>query len=197
MSIQQTYGQRMEQGQKYFHVYCRSRDSSFFLDFFLRFDNKSDREERKKINRLAPIWEIFEMFAENCINNYRISEYCTIDESLVLFQGRCPFRQFMQNKPAKYGIKVFCLVDSRMFYTSQMEIYAGKQLEGPYKLSNSPADVVKRLIQPISYTGRNVTFDNWFTSVTLAKEILKGHKITIVGTIRKKQEGNTSRIHQY
>jgi len=55
------------------------------------------------------------MFAENCRNNYRIGEYCTIDKSLVPFRGRCPFQQFMQNKPAKYGIKVFCLVDSRMF----------------------------------------------------------------------------------
>ena len=72
-----------------------------------------------------------------------------------------------------------------------MEIYAGKQLEGPYKLSNSPADVVKRLIQPISHRGRNVTFDNWFTSVTLAEEILKEHKITTVGTIRK----NKREIH--
>ena len=156
-----------------------------FLLRCLRFDNKSDRKERKKTDRLAPIREIFEMFVKNCRNNYSISEYFTIDESLVPFRGRCPFRQFMRNKPAKYGIKVFCVVDSRMFYTSQMEIYAGKQPEGPYKLSNSPADVVKRLIQPISHTGRNVTFDNWFTSVTLAEEILKEHKITIVGTIRK------------
>ena len=66
-----------------------------------------------------------------------------------------------------------------------MEIYAGKQPEDSYKLSNSPADVVKRLIQPISHIGRNVTFDNWFTSVTLAEDILKEHKITIFGTIRK------------
>ena len=66
-----------------------------------------------------------------------------------------------------------------------MEIYARKQPEGPYKLSNSPADVVKRLIQPISHTGRNVTFNNWYTSVTLAEELLKEHKITIVETIRK------------
>ena len=66
-----------------------------------------------------------------------------------------------------------------------MEIYAGKQPEGPYKLSNSPANLVKRLNQLISHTGRNVTFDNWFTSVTLAEEILKEHKITIVGSIRK------------
>jgi hypothetical protein len=57
------------------------------------------------------------MFGENRRNNYRISEYCTIDESLVPFWGRCPFRQFMQNEHAKYGIKLFCLVDSRTFYT--------------------------------------------------------------------------------
>ena len=87
------------------------------------------------------------MFVENCRNNYSVSEYCTIDESLVPFRGRCPFRQYMQKNPAKYGIKVFCVVDSRMFNTSQMEIYAIKQPEGPYKLSNSPADLVKDLIK--------------------------------------------------
>ena len=91
----------------------------------------------------------------------------------------------MQNKPAKYGIKVFCLVDSRMFHTSQMEIYARKQPEDPFKPSNSPADLVKRLTQTISHTGRNVTFDSWFRSVTLVDKVLKEHKITIFGTIRK------------
>jgi hypothetical protein len=66
-----------------------------------------------------------------------------------------------------------------------MEIYARKQSESPYKLSNSPADPVKRFIQIIAHTCRNVIFDNWFRSVILAEEILKEHKITIVGTIKK------------
>ncbi|KAJ4442885.1 hypothetical protein ANN_04478 [Periplaneta americana] len=56
--------------------------------------------------------------------------------------------------------------------------------EGQYRQSNSPSDVVKRLITPISGTGRNVTFDNWFMSVPLAKELLSDHNLTCVGTVR-------------
>ena len=57
-----------------------------FLLRCLRFDNKSDREERKKTDCLALIQEIFEMFVENCRNNHSISEYCTIDENNVTMQ---------------------------------------------------------------------------------------------------------------
>ncbi|GBP30200.1 hypothetical protein EVAR_94508_1 [Eumeta japonica] len=31
----------------------------------------------------------------------------TLDEQLLAFRGRCAFRQYIPNKPAKYGIKVF------------------------------------------------------------------------------------------
>lgn len=36
---------------------------------------------------------------------YNPGTHITVDECLVLFCGRCPFRQYMQRKPAKYGIK--------------------------------------------------------------------------------------------
>ncbi|KAJ4437553.1 hypothetical protein ANN_17698 [Periplaneta americana] len=72
--------------------------------------------------------------------------------------------------------------DSRTFYVLNLEIYCDMQPEGQYRQSNSPSDVVKRLITPISGTGRNVTFDNWFMSVPLAKELLSDHNLTCVGT---------------
>jgi len=101
------------------------------------------------------------------------------------FRGRCKFRQYIANKPNKYGIKIFALVDSRVFYTVNMEIYAGKQPIGPFLQNNSGASVVKRMIKPIAKTGRNITIDNWFTSVPLAVELLKDYKTTMVGTLKK------------
>ena len=87
-------------------------------------------------------------------------------------------------KPKKYGIKISALVDSRVFYTWKMEIYIGKQPKGPFQVNNSPSSVVKRLMEPLYNSGRNLTVDNLNTSYPLSQELLK-KKITIVGTLRK------------
>ena len=71
-----------------------------------------------------------------------------------------------------------------MLYTYNLEIYAGKQPDGPYQVSNKPADVVKRLEEPISGTGRNITADNWFTDVNVVFELRK-RKSSYVGTLKK------------
>lgn len=140
---------------------------------------------RRQTDRLAPIRYIFDTFVENCKANYSASEYVTIDEMLLSFRGRCGFRQYITNKPLKYGLKVFSMVDSRTFYTYNMETYVGKQEYGPFKVSNSPGDVVERLITPISGIYRNVTCDNWFMSISLAQNLFIKHKLTVTGTLRK------------
>ena len=108
----------------------------------------------------------------------------TIDEQLVPFRGRCSFRQYIPNKPAKYGIKIFTLADANSRYTFSMEIYAAIQPEGSYKVSNKVLNVVMELVQYIGGSGRNVTGDNWFSSIPFAKCPLD-KKLSCVGTIRK------------
>jgi hypothetical protein len=39
------------------------------------------------------------------------SYYLCIDETLYEFRGACSFRQFIPSKPARYGIKILCLVN--------------------------------------------------------------------------------------
>ncbi|XP_054706863.1 uncharacterized protein LOC129216672 [Uloborus diversus] len=155
-----------------------------FLLRCMRFDNIHDRKQRQLYDKLAAIRDFFQSFVTNCQKYYTLGEYVTIDKKLEPFRGRCGFRQYMPKKPAKYGIKIFALVDARTFYTSNMEVYVGCQPDGPYKVSNSPDDVVKHFMKPLYKSGRNLTTDNWYTSYKLAKDLLS-EKITLVGTMRK------------
>lgn len=155
-----------------------------FLMRCLRFDDINTRQERVQMDKLAPIRLLFEKFNDNQKKCYSHSAHVTIDEKLEAFRGNCSFRQYIPNKPNKYGIKIFALSDSHMFYTSHMEVYVGKQPEGPFQKETTAKSVVERLSQHIYGTNRNVTTDNWFTSMELA-ESLKEKKLTLLGTIRK------------
>nr|CAH7737709.1 unnamed protein product [Callosobruchus chinensis] len=166
------------------HVYLTMSYNRFrFICRCIRFDNIHDRHERRELDKLAPIRDIFEKFVDQCKSAFIPSAYLTVDEQLIAFRGRCSFRQYLPSKPAKYGIKLFALVDVNSMSTINLEIYAGKQVDGPFVCSNSPNDVVKRMIQPIRNTNRNITVDRWFTSLALAEDLLK-QKVTVIGTIK-------------
>lgn len=90
----------------------------------------------------------------------------------IPFQGQCSFRQYLSNKPKRYVIKVFAMVDSMTFYLSKFEIYACMYPDGVYKV---PTEVVQRSIEPIKNNGRNVSTDYCYTSIPLAMSLLKSN----------------------
>lgn len=134
-----------------------------FLLRSLRFDNIRDRPQRQEIDKLAVIRYFIEKMRNHCLEYYTPSEHMT-DEQLVLFRGRCGFIMYLPNKPAKFGIKIFMVVDTKCPYIYNFEVYCGKQPEGPFRVSNKVADVTNRLLEPLINMGCNVTMDNWFTS---------------------------------
>lgn len=156
-----------------------------FLLRVIRTDDKNTRDQRRETDKLAPIRKIFDSFVQNCQKHYTISEYATIDEKLEAFRGRSNLKQYIPSKPNKYGIKIFALVDAKMYYSYNLEVCVGRQPEGRFQKSNDPKSVVLRMIEPITKTGRNITVDNWFTSYELMNELLQNHKLTLVGTLRK------------
>ncbi|KAE9525832.1 hypothetical protein AGLY_014058, partial [Aphis glycines] len=179
-------------GQQHLHpllpthcVICAIPCVNYMTIIFYRVADRGTRAMMLLIARCTHIRWVFEYFVDNCKKAYTISEYVTIDERLQAFRGHCSFKMYIPNKPAKYGIKIFALVDAISYYKRNLEIYAGVQPDGPFKLDNSAASVVKRLVEPIRNTGRNITTDNWFTSVPLAIDLFKNYKLTLVGTICK------------
>ncbi|XP_016664280.1 piggyBac transposable element-derived protein 4-like, partial [Acyrthosiphon pisum] len=158
-----------------------------FLMRCIRFDDISTRTDRVKNDKLAPIRDLLNCFVINSQQSYSPGEFTTIDEMLVAFRGRCGFIQYMDKKPAKYGLKMYALCDARTFYTYNLEIYCGKQDTGPFATSNKPYDIVTRLTEPIQKSKRNVTTDNWFSSYPLAENLLK-NGLTFMGTIKKNKK---------
>lgn len=161
-----------------------SKERFHFLINALRFDEAGTREQRKKESSFAPILEIWNLFIKNCSTYFKPSAYITIDEQLVGFRGRCPFRMYLPNKPNKYGIKIVMLCDVATKYVINANPYLGKST----KTDGAPlADYfVENLTQPVWGSNRNITMDNWFTSVSLTNKLLGyPYKLTAVGTMRK------------
>ena len=74
----------------------------------LRFDT---REKRRQRDKLAPLHDIHDKFAARCRTVYKPGEEVCVDEQLVVFRGRCPFKVYIPSKPGKYGIKVWACCD--------------------------------------------------------------------------------------
>lgn len=155
----------------------------------LRFDDPTTRDARKAVDRAAPISAIFDQFILNCQQCYTIGEYACVDEMLVPFRGRCRFRIYMPKKPAKYGIKIVAMTDARTGYLLNAYIYTGKDSDGTTLSQEErrlpiPCQSVIRLSKPIIGTNRNITADNWFSSIPLIEELRK-RNLTFVGTMKK------------
>lgn len=103
------------------------------LLFAIRFDDIDEEDRRRRLSqdKLTKVREVFDEFVSNCKKSYTPSDRLTIDEMLESFKARCSFRQYMAKKPSKYVLKIFALVDSKTYFTLNMEVYVGLQPEGP------------------------------------------------------------------
>jgi len=87
-----------------------------FLLRCIGFDDRATGDERQKEDPFAAVSQIWEVFINNCDQRYYPGENITIDEQLLAFRGRCGFRMYIPNKPAKYGMKIMVIYDSKSSY---------------------------------------------------------------------------------
>lgn len=122
---------------EYFRAVIRENRFRLLLQAF-RFDNQSTRVERKKSEKLALIRKFWNHFSECSLKFYFPGSNVTVDEMIAAFRSRYSFKQYIPLKPDHYGLQIFGIVDSKSFYTFNMELYVGKQSSQGEEVSNKP-----------------------------------------------------------
>lgn len=121
-----------------------------------------------KCHKIRPI---LEKVAKNCLTKYHPNRELSIDEAMVGFKGRSSLKQYLPMKPTKRGFKVWCICESTSGYMLNFNVYCGKG-DGHPELGLGEK-VVVQLSQHYLDGGYCLFFDNYFSSVKLAEELLK------------------------
>ena len=161
----------------------------------LRFDNPDTRNGRLLRDKLTAVRLLIDNFVQSSQKCYMPGESITIDEQLYPYRGRCKFVQYMPSKPSKYGLKFWAVCDSGNYYCWNLRFYVGKEdardIQVPYG-----EYITMDILQGLFGSGRNLTCDNFFTSLNLSRRLFQSG-ITMVGTVRASRRDIPKHLKSY
>ena len=106
----------------------------------------------------------------------------SVDERMVKSKARTHFRQYIQNKPTKWGFKFWVIADPTG-YTLDYNLYCGRRRSTTISDKGLAFDVVMELADAYRYQGYILFFDNLYTSPALLHALREGD-IGATGTLR-------------
>ena len=122
------------------------RQTSFYSTNFGKFMSKdrflqiwrnlhlNNNLDDHKDNKLYQIRPLLNTLCGTFQSTFTSNGYFTVDESMVKWKGRLAWRQFMPNKPIRFGMKVWSLCDSVTGYMFNFQIYTGKVKGKPERI---------------------------------------------------------------
>ena len=131
-------------------------------------------------NPLRKLQPLIDDMKAKCFEFYQPQKQVSIDERMVKSKARCHFKQYMRNKPTKWGFKLWVLADMTG-YTVDFNIYTGRSTERSD--SGLSHDVVMQLVPPLAFQGYQLYCDNFYSSPTLFQALLS-LEIRATGTFR-------------
>ena len=152
---------------------------------FLHFANNEDVGSNDRLKKTKPIINDLKQKFSNCVNP---AQNLCIDASLMLWEGRLIFKQYILSKRNRFGVESFCLVDCKTKFVLDFIVYTGSnteyQMTAELGLSGS---VAMELMGRYLSKGHHLYVDDWFASSALF-EILHRNRTGACGTVRKNRQ---------
>jgi hypothetical protein len=114
--------------------------------------------------KVRPLLDLLSPLFESQFDTY---QQLSVDEAMIPFKGRLGFKQYMKDKPTKWGIKVFVLADAHNGYVKRFQIYTGKNSSLDSNELGLCSRVIVELLSGFEYAHPQVYMDNYYTSPSL------------------------------
>ena len=92
-------------------------------------------------------------------------------KAMIPFKGKLGFKQYLKDKPTKWGIKLFVLADATNGYVKKIQRYTGKSLDSNSGDIGICTNVVLDLMSGLENTGLHFFTDNYYTSINSSYSI--------------------------
>lgn len=128
--------------------------------------------------KIRPVMVHLNRAFQNVLNNTKTQ---SIDEHMIKFKGHNVMKQYIKNKPVRWGFKLWCRADAETGYLFEFDLYTGKRTSGTeYGLGES---VVIQLTKKLDGLGCEIYIDNFFNSPLLQYRLIS-QNTKLCGTVR-------------
>ena len=100
-------------------VMPRVRFEQIFRFFHLSDSTQQNIPGLPNYCRLFKVKKLLDILEDRFDKEYVVGQQCTIDEAMIPFKGRLGFKQYMRDKPVKWGIKVWVFSDAKNGYVTK------------------------------------------------------------------------------
>ena len=136
------------------------------LTFLHLVDEDTEKTLRDDGDKLLKVRSLNDHLQLKCKQLYQPNREVSINERMVRSEARFSLRQYIRNKPTKWGFKLWGLCDSRNGYTSDFSVYRRKH--GEVRSGNGLRyNVVVSLMKPCTLQQYSLYIDNFYTRLLI------------------------------
>ena len=162
---------------------CLDSRNTIVASLFTRNRFLTDNHNLNPSDKFSKVNSLLKMMNESCLENFIPEKNISIDESMVPSYGSHGCKQYIQNKPVKFGYKLW-VAATPLGYDIQFYPYAGKNdnYNKDIGLGGSAVMTLMSKLPTVPNSHYHAVMDNFFTSPSLS-QVLKESGISATGTV--------------